>query len=212
LSSEVCLFVPSDSAFKKEEDTGHALKGGNYLLIDKSYRQGHKANCHFIEYVCARNRHVTRSTFGAELFAACDAVDLAMLIASLLHQVDYGSMTPAAARQCRERNGWKVEIDLAVDAYSVYAAVTASQVKAPAEKALLSHVQYLRELLDRKICTHLVWLDTRDMVTDGLTKGSVDRSAIDLLMSGTYQWTHKAEFWHTKLETSKFSNAVAQLQ
>ena len=35
----------------------------------------------------------------------------------------------------------------------------------------------MRELLDTKVLEALVWLDTRDMVADGLTKGSVDRDA-----------------------------------
>ena len=165
------------------------------MLIEKKYRNGEPAKMHLIEYVSARERHVTRSTFGAELFSACDVVDLSMLLSCLLHQVDHGSMTPAQARNCRELSGWNVEIDLGLDAYSVYAAVTASQVKAPAEKALLSHVQYLRELLDRKIVKYLVWFDTRDMVADGLTKGAVEREALQEVMQGVFVVRHKQERW-----------------
>ena len=50
------------------------------------------------------------------------------------------------------------------------AAVAAAVVKVPAEKSLLSHVQYLRELLDQRVLHTLVWLDTRDMGADGLPK------------------------------------------
>ena len=135
-----------------------------------------------------------------------------MLLACLQHQVDFGSITPSVARQCRETNGWKIEIDLGLDAYSVYAAVTAYQVKAPAEKALLSHVQYLRELLDRGIMHSLVWLDTRDMATDGLTKGAVERNALQIVMSGKYQVQYKQERWCAKMKTSKFGNAVSQVE
>ena len=53
---------------------------------------------------------------------------------------------------------------------SVFAAVTAVFVKTPAEKSLLCHVQFLRELLDRGVLAAIVWLDTRDMLADGLTK------------------------------------------
>ena len=210
LEIEVCLLGQGDSAFKKEEDTGHALKGGMFLLIEKKYRDGHSAKCHVLEFVSARERHVTRSTFGAELFSACDVVDLCMLLSCLLHQVDKGSMTPAAARSCRENDGWDIDIDLGLDAYSVYAAVTAFHVKAPAEKALLSHVQYLRELLDKKILKYIVWFDTRDMTADGLTKGAVEREAIQIVMSGKFQVVYKQERWTTKLNNSKFSDAVFQ--
>ena len=210
LDSEVCLLGQGDSAFKKEEETGHALKGGVFMLIEKKYREGHRAKCHLLEFVSARERHVTRSTFGAELFSACDVVDMCMLLSCLLHQVDSGSMTPAAARRCREENGWDIEIDLGLDAFSVYAAVTATHVKAPAEKALLSHVQYLRELLDRRILKYLVWFDTRDMTADGLTKGAVEREALHDVMSGGYQALHKQERWTTKVTASRFSDAILQ--
>ena len=56
---------------------------------------------------------------------------------------------------------------------SVFAAVSAVFIKTPAEKSLLCHVQFLRELLDYGVLAAIVWLDTRDMLSDGLTKGSV---------------------------------------
>ena len=62
---------------------------------------------------------------------------------------------------------------LFVDAMSVHAAVTSTFVKTPAEKSLLCHVQFRRETLDRKTLISLIWIDTRDMVSDGLTKGAV---------------------------------------
>ena len=68
---------------------------------------------------------------------------------------------------------------LYVDALSVYAAVTATFIKTPTEKSLLSHIQYLRELLDRKVLRAMSWIDTRDMLSDGLTKGSVARDLLE---------------------------------
>ena len=67
---------------------------------------------------------------------------------------------------------------------SVYSAVTATYIKHPAEKSLLSHVQFLRELLDSHVLGALMWVDTRDMVSDGLTKGAVDRDALHKVMDG----------------------------
>ena len=119
-------------------------------------------------------------------------------------------MTPARARKMREEGGWDIEVDLALDAYSVFAAVTASQVKAPAEKALLSHVQYLRELLDRRIISRLLWIDTRDMFADGLTKGAVEREALHDVMSGVIKLAHDPQIWQSKLNTSKFASAHLQ--
>ena len=89
-------------------------------------------------------------------------------------------------------------MSLVVDAKSVYAAVTASFLKTPAEKSLLSQVQYIRELLDGHVLQAIVWADTRDMEADGLTKGSVDRAALHMLMESKSQWLQPCEVWKTK--------------
>ena len=73
--------------------------------------------------------------------------------------------------------------------------MTATFVKIPAEKSLLSHVQYLRELLDTKLLDALIWIDTRDMVADGLTKGAVERAAIHACMNGKWDVIHEAKVW-----------------
>ena len=60
---------------------------------------------------------------------------------------------------------------------------------------MLSHVQYVRELLDRSILDCLLWFDTRDMGADGMTKGSVDRKAIVSIMSGSNVQEHPFRVW-----------------
>ena len=88
---------------------------------------------------------------------------------------------------------------LYVDAMSVYAAVTATFIKTPAEKSLLCHVQFLRELLDHGVLAAIVWLDTRDMSPDGLTKGAVPRDALMKIMDGLYVMEHEAKVWMPKV-------------
>ena len=89
-------------------------------------------------------------------------------------------------------------MSLCVDAKSVYAAVTATFIKTPAEKSLLCHVQYLRELLDNGVLRCLMWLDTRVMGVDGLTKGAVSRDALQELMRGTMVIRHPSERWQCR--------------
>ena len=71
-------------------------------------------------------------------------------------------------------------------------------IRAPADKSLLCHVQYLRELLNNRVLSSLVWMDTRDMTADGLTKGAVDRGLLHKLMDGTMEIVHPAEEWHPR--------------
>ena len=191
--------------------TGPQAGGGMSTLRHSTESNEVKWICHLLDYYCKKQRHVTRSTFGAELYAACDAADHCMLLAQLLHEVEHGSMTAAEARQYREHGGWKVPIVLGIDAMSVFAGVTAAQLKVPAEKGLWSHVQYLRELLDNGVLFSLYWIDTRDMHADGLTKGSVDRAALIAIMSGIARFQHEFKSWRPKMITARTTTDQAPL-
>ena len=195
------MLILSDSAFKKEEESGHALKGVLYIRLPAAAAEPLGRNpgilktekgkqyllsvCHILEFMSRSQKHVTRSTFASELFAACDAMDHGFLLAVILHQVQTGQCDISTARQLRERGGWATRIILAVDAMSIFAAITATQIKIPADSSLLSHLQYLRELLDHQVLNAFWWVDTRDMLADGLTKGAIDRAALHLAMGGS---------------------------
>ena len=127
-----------------------------------------KWDCHFIEFVTKRVSNVTRSTFSAELFSVCDAGDHAMILRQIIHEFQHGPLTATDARALTEGTlKSSVHIELALDAIS---AVTATNIKIPAEKAFLGHLQYLREKLDKQIFKALIWIDTRDMQVDGMIK------------------------------------------
>ena len=152
---------------------------------------------HLIDYASRKQRHVTRSTFAAELFAATDAFDQLWNVAVAWHEVKCGPQTATVIRQLREQGGLDPQTAICVDALSVHAAVVAQHVKAPAESNLLGHVQFLCELLDTHVLTYFCWLDTRDMVSDGLTKGAIDRTCLHKLMSGSLRREHDVKTWTT---------------
>ena len=196
LGKETYFLVFSDAAFKKEESTGHALKGtlicrvSTTANLDRSRMEpGQKSEpvrVHLIDFMTKRVSNVTRSTFSAELFSVCDAGDYAILLRQIVHEFTVGPLGTTDARSMTEgvvRS--PVRIELLVDAMSVFAAVTASNIKVPREKSLLGHLQYLREKIDRRVFEALIWCDTRDMAADGLTKGSIDRSQIVDIMNGS---------------------------
>ena len=60
-------------------------------------------------------------------------------------------------------------------------------------------MQFLRELLDNGVLAAIAWLDTRDMCSDGLTKGTVAREALMLIMDGIYTMGQVAKVWRPKL-------------
>ena len=57
-------------------------------------------------------------------------------------------------------------------------ALNAEVVKTPAERHLLLPLLAAREMLDRHLVDRLLWIDTRAMLADGLTKGAIDRAAL----------------------------------
>ena len=142
---------------------------------------------------------MTRSTFSAELLGGCDSFDHGWLIMVIMHEMHAGVPTKAQCRDMREQGGYSIPMVLCIDALSVFAAVTAVMVKPPAEKGLLAHCQYLRELLDNRVLHMLAWLDTRDMGADGLTKGAVERSSLHSIMDGVLKLLHTSKVWMPSL-------------
>ena len=111
---------------------------------------------HVLDWLCKNQRHVTRSTFAAELLSGGDAVDQGLLLSQLMHELAHGHISATEARSQRLSGGYKIPQVLYLDAMSVFAAVTAVFINTPAENALLCHIQLLRELLDHGVLAAIV--------------------------------------------------------
>ena len=200
-SKEQHLSIVADSAFKKEEEKGHSLRGTLYCRAEgqgtEAYHKG--GTIHLFEYLCKAIRNVTRSTFSAELLGACDSADLGILINLMQHEIHSGPGSKEQARILRDKGGYAMPMVLMIDALSVFAAITATYIKHPAEKSLLSHIQFIREMLDSGVLDALLWIDTRDMLADGLTKGTIDRADLHQAMQGYRQFKHDFRIWQSKL-------------
>ena len=81
-------------------------------------------------------------------------------------------------------------IEALTDSYSIFSYLAAAHLKLPAEKSTYYHLANLREKLVCGLISSYNWTDTRDMVADGLTKGSADRSALSAVMDGKYHLHH----------------------
>ena len=91
---------------------------------------------------------------------------------------------------------------LYIDAYSVYAAITATFIKMPADNGQLVHLHFIRELLDNGVLKAMAWIDTRDMIADGMTKGAVEREALQTAMDGIIKMSHEYELWQSQAQPS----------
>ena len=68
------IMVISDAAFRREDRIGLAVRGGQICLGER--HNGHPGErIHFVEYFSKKQRHIVRSTFGAELGSLSDSYE-----------------------------------------------------------------------------------------------------------------------------------------
>ena len=184
-----CLALVSDSAFKAREDSGLSMRGMIAIRVDsRLLLKTGKLQCHLLHTVSKTQRHVTRSTFASELFAATDSMDYGLVQILSLEELLVGNLNWEQARVMQQSNPEKMHTKLAliVDARSVTLAITAPVLKAPAENSALVSVAWLRDHLRNRVIDFLLWADTRVMISDGLTKGSINRESIHDVMNGEW--------------------------
>ena len=67
---------------------------------------------------------------------------------------------------------------MATDNRGMFSGVAAVEVKTPSEPHLLYVMKALRDRLDTKAIYALWWFDTRDMICDAMTKGTLPREPL----------------------------------
>ena len=78
-------------------------------------------------------------------------------------------------------------LEVCVDAKPVYDALASDPIRVPTEKSLYIHLLAMSDLIRRGVLTKVWWIDTKDMASDALTKGSIDREVV-MLLSSTGVW------------------------
>ena len=66
----------------------------------------------------------------------------------------------------REHGGLVFEVEIGIDAMSIVSALSPENIKAPAEKSMLTHLLWLKEFLRNNVVQKLTWYDTRDITAD----------------------------------------------
>ena len=107
-----------------------------------------------------------------------------------LEELHRGCFSESELRALKEKGGLKWTLILTIDAESVYKSTTSRDMRPPAEKTLLGHVWWLREMLRVGIIQSIQWCDTRDMTADGHTKGSIERAGLLAVMQGDQVYKH----------------------
>ena len=99
------LCVHSDASFKREEETGHGMRGAVYMRMGRCRRTGEEV-CHLLHAVARSHKLVCRSSFGSELLAACGAADGLQHFLLTMHELVHGPADPSVARRLRDEGGY----------------------------------------------------------------------------------------------------------
>ena len=141
-----------------------------------------------LEWYSRKQRHVTRNTWSSELFCVVDATDFLMVLGSVFHEVVHGiALSPRDLMKLREGDHSPLPLQVCTDGMSLLTALENIVAKIPTEASTLHHVQWLQELTRTRVMDAVFWVDTRDMIADGMTKGTVPRSIIRKAQE-TGQW------------------------
>ena len=168
----------SDSAFKRTDDSCLACKGHVIALAEQSTDDTPGGNFHVLEAVSRRQRRVNRSTFAAEVNGLADAMEPAKVIAMQFAEATAGCVTAQCLARMLSTAAWPIQIEAVIDAKGVFDAIVAPDAKLPVEESFIAVLQSLREQFAQKLAKALWWVDTEDMFSDALTKGSVAREAL----------------------------------
>ena len=195
----LAMAVIADSAYKCEPDDIDCLALRGFLICLMGSKTDSKGKTvyalHVLEVIGSKHRLITRSTFAAELRNAIDAVDHGIKINGAVHEQIHGVVIPTELAKMKEAGGFCRPVLLFIDAKSVFDAIK-SDSDYSADTSMVFHVKALRHQYHTGQIAALVWLDIRDMLADGLTKGKIDRTALNIaLNTGVWTVKHSSEMW-----------------
>jgi len=208
------LTVPGDSAYKRVstdggQPDGLAMRGAIFAIVSLSSEATLPGgNWHPLEWWSRKHRHVTRNVWSSELYVLTDTCDYSLLLLGALDETQHGVCSSAQSLIETRVKGFTTPCIASTDSMSVYSAVGYVPAKVSVAAHTLHHVQWIQELIKDNILDALVWCDTRDMISDALTKGSIPREHLRLAFAkGKWQLRVPTVKWQLA-QQCKLSHAL----
>ena len=215
LQSPVKTCAISDSAFRKEDKSGLAMRGAVVCICEQSCALPSTpgGKFHAIEFYSRKQRRICRSTYSAELHGLIDAVETARLITYAFTEILTVQPISPSSMIIRDEQGLLCfDIEACIDARSIFDSLVPADTKAPTEGSLIFVLMQLKELLRCGTLRKLWWVNTHDQLADALTKGCVARAAIiSAFRLGTWKLQHEC-FSHTEAVTVKVKSSLQDVQ
>jgi len=186
------ILVCNDAAFRREDLSGLAMRGS---IIAWAEDRGTNPSCYcnIVDFFSRKQRRIVRSTFGAETNAAADGIESGKLLAYALAEIVLPGLTASRLVDMDEAGGLPFCLQLVTDCKSLFDNLRCEETAIPTEQSLIMLLLQIKEGLRTGTIQSIVWADTRDLIADGLTKGSIARAAL-LAFSCTSLWELKHTF------------------
>ena len=182
----------NDAAFRREDASGLAMRG-SIIAWAEDRGQNPSCLCNTIDFFSRKQRRIVRSTFGAETNAAADGIEVARLVAYTLAEIVIPGCTAQSLVHLDESGSLPFRIQLITDCKSLFDSLRCEEIAIPTEQSLIMILLQIKEGMRTGTIASIVWADTRDLIADGLTKGSIARADL-LAFSMTSLWLLKHTF------------------
>ncbi|CAK0838336.1 unnamed protein product [Prorocentrum cordatum] len=167
--------------FHAMEFEGLAIRGCVIMLLETSGevpQTGSTYRIVIVGWYSRKRSNVVMSTCAAELMALFDALGTGTLMNVALTEVSEGVHTANQMRVRQEAGDLMLKTIAAIDAKAVFDAISTDTIKITTDKRMFVPTLAAREQIDRLQLAQLSWIDTMDMLADGLTKGEIDQTAL----------------------------------
>ena len=160
LKGPLRIVAINDSAFRKEQKSGLAMRG-SVIAINQLSDNSPGGVHHILEFYARKQRQVRRSTLSAEQGAMIDGVNLAIVISSAVTELLHGTMSPTAMMD--NVNGKKssqlLPVETVTDAKSLYDSLANPNSRVATEETLVFGTQYLKDVAARGLLRR-IWVGT----------------------------------------------------
>jgi len=123
---------------------------------------------------------------------------------------------PLAAEECahvRDTASYFIDVVIATDNQGLYNAIAKEEPTPGSDGSMAFHVKAVREWLDRRNLSMPVWLDSRDMIADGLIKGRPSREDINAVpVSGEWHPQQECKMWCSSRPRDAEQTLLAQIR
>ena len=148
---------------------------------------------HLIDSVCRSHRLTIRSRFSANMLAASHGYDDAYPTIVTVAELKHGVCSPEKLKSLRENGGLALEVNLTVDNAEVFETSSNQELITPAEKTLLGHVMWIKELLKIGLLKSIRHCNAKDMIANGHINGVNSRVPILEAMHGRHKYLHRLQ-------------------